>query len=366
MKKTTMVSVMVGLLLGGFFVAQAESSAARKPDMWNFAIANPNFLPGIAFMWVGDHPKLNFYKQENIEMGWKGVAGSTTCVQHLLRGQVDSCALVQDQVLLQAAEGNKLPITFVYDYTYKITNEFAVKPDSPIKTVSDLKGKKVGILSLAHDTYKYGQLVFQRLGFKPNEVEFLATGLGPQAAELLYQGRVDALLLFDIVWPQFKFIGKPVRVLPQPDFIAEVKAGPIIAARSEDVKKRPDVIVRVFRAYNKSTIFSIENPEAALHIHFEMHPETLPKGLSYQQAFERTLPVVKARLPAVEKKLADVKYYGEFNPEGWRAYVKNVLGIDPNKVNPAEFYTNQFAKEINNFDEAAFRKWAREFKYEKK
>lgn len=365
MKKVAITGVTLGLLLGVFFTAQWGYSAAQKHDKWIYALANPNFLPGIAFIWVGDHPKLNFYKQEGIDMEWRGVAGATTCVQHLLRKQVDSCALIQDQVLLQAAEGNKFPITFVYDYTYKITNEFAVKPDSPVKNVSDLKGKKVGILSLAHDTYKYGQLVFQRLGFKPNDVEFLATGLGPQAAELLYQERVDALLLFDIVWPQFKFIGKPVRVLPQPDFIAAVKAGPIIAARTEDVKNRPDVIVRTFRAHTKSMLFTIENPEAALHIHFEMHPETLPKGLSYEKAFAQTLPVVEARLPAVEKKLADVQYYGEFNPEGWKAYVTDVLGLDLKKVNPADFYTNQFAKEINNFDEAGLRKWAREFKYKK-
>ena len=360
-----MRNIFAAFTLAAVACGHASAQEPTIVDKWAFANANPAFLPGIAFVWVGDHPSLNYYKQEGVEMSWHGSPGASACVQYLLQKQVDSCLLVQDQVLLQAAQGNRLPITFVYDYTYKITNQFAVLPDSPIKTIADLKGKKVGVTSLAHDTYMFGKLVFKGLGIDENEVQYVATGSGGQAAELLYTGQVDALLYYDIVWALFDTLNKPVRVLPQPDFVDAVKAGPVIAVRSEDVANRPDTIKHVFRAFLKSTLFTMENPEAAMHIHFDMHPETLLTGVSYEESFDRSLPQMKARLPALEKDLAGVEYYGEFSPEGWQAYVTNILGLDLAKVDPADFYTNDFAKNYNDFDQEAHRQAARKYKFEK-
>jgi NitT/TauT family transport system substrate-binding protein len=358
-------NALTALTLTFAALGHANAEDVKITDKWSFANANPAFLPGIAFQWVGDYPALNFYKQEGIDVSWHGSQGATACIQFLLRKQVDSCVLAQDQVLLQAAQGNRLPLTFAYDYTYKITNQFAVKPNSPIKTIADLKGKKIGITSLAHDTYTFGKLVFKGLGIDENNVQFLVAGNGGQAAELLYSGQVDALLYYDIVWALFDTLKKPVRVLPQPDFVDEVKAGPVVVIRTEDIEKRPETVKHFFRAFVKSTLFTIENPEAAMHIHFAMHPETLLTGVSYKESYERSLPQMKARLPALEKDLGGVQYYGEFNPNGWIAYVKNILGLDPTKVNPADFYTNAFAKDYNDFDEGAFRKWSREYKFEK-
>jgi NitT/TauT family transport system substrate-binding protein len=343
--------------------AATPGTPAQQPDQWTFSLASPSFVSGLAFQWVGNHPKLRFYQSEGLEMKFVGVNGAPECVQHLLRKSVDSCVLVQDQIFLQAAQGNRLPITFPYEYTYKVTNEFGVKPDSPIQTIRDLKGKRIGVLSLAHDTYNYARLVLKGLGLDPDQQEYIAVGQGAQAVTYLYRGQIDAIVFYDIEWARMKSMGQPVRVLPQPDFIAAVKAGPVISTRSEDVQRRRDVVVHVFRGFLKSSLFAMENPEATLRMHWDLFPESKPKGVSEADALRTELSVMTARYPALDKNLAGVKYWGEFNPEGWRNYVKNLLGLDPTKVNPADFYTNDLVRDINNFDEQAHRKFAREFKY---
>src|ERR1019366_3785722 len=171
-------NALTALTLTFAALGHANAEDVKITDKWSFANANPAFLPGIAFQWVGDYPALNFYKQEGIDVSWHGSQGATAGIQFLLRKQVDSCVLAQDQVLLQSAQGNRLPLTFAYDYPYKITNQFAVKPNSPIKTIADLKGKKIGITSLAHDTYTFGKLVFKGLGIDENNVQFLVAGNG--------------------------------------------------------------------------------------------------------------------------------------------------------------------------------------------
>ncbi|MCC7106352.1 MAG: ABC transporter substrate-binding protein [Chloroflexi bacterium] len=341
---------------------QPPAKPAQK-TRFIYSLASKAFVAGLAFIWVGSHPDVHFYQDENLDMEFVGANGAPECVQSLLAKQVDMCALVQDQVLLRAADGNKLPIKFVYDYTFKITNEFGVKPDSPIKEVKELAGKKIGVQGLGHDTFNYAKLVMTRLGLDPEKQEYIAIGQGAPAITALYNGQVDAMVAYDIEWTVYKSLGKPVRVLPQPDFIKEVKAGPIYAVRSEDVTSRPEVVGAVLRGLAKGTVFAMQNPEALLRIHWELYPESKPKGISDEEGFKQQIDVTKSRLPALDPTLADMKRWGEFNPAGWTAYVKNILGLDPAKVNPADFYTNDLIPQANNFDEAAVRAMAKSFVY---
>jgi NitT/TauT family transport system substrate-binding protein len=259
-------------------------------------------------------------------------------------------------VLNRAAEqGDKLPIKFVYNYTYKVTNEIGVKPGSPYSDIKDLEGKKIGVIALAHDTYNFAQRAFQAAGVDPTKQEYIAVGQGAPAITALYEGRVDALVAYDIEWAIYKSIDKPVEVLPQPAAIADVKGGPVIAVRSEDVENRADLVAHALRGFAKSTLFSITNPEATLKLHWQMYPESKPKEEITPEVLANQMAIVEARLPSIDKRNFDyIDKWGEFNSEGWVAYVENILRHKvPDDVDPADFYTNDLIDEINDFDEQA-------------
>ena len=330
------------------------------------SLASAAWTSGNSYHWVGSHPDVGFHQAEGIRLVMVASQGASDCVQQLVVSRVDGCLLIQDPVLNRAAEeGEVLPIKFVYNYGYQVTNEFGVHPDSDVTTVEDLRGGTIGVPTLAADTYRFAQNVFERLGIDPEEQEYVAVGQGATASNALYSGEVDALVSYDIEWAVHASQGFPVTVIPNPDFIAEVKGGPIVAVRAADVEERPDHIVRVLRSLVKSTLFSITNPEAALQLHWEMFPESKPPGELTDEDWEAQLSIMTARLPRVDPRNYDyIEKWGEFNEEGWVAYVENILGHDvPEDVDPADFYTNELIDEVNDFDEAEIIEFAEDFTY---
>lgn len=331
-----------------------------------FSLASSAFVAGLAWVWVGSHPDVGIYQDEGIDLQMVGSQGAPDCVQQLVAGRVDLCMLAQDPVLNRAAEeGDHLPITFIYNYTYKVTNELAVLPDSDVTSIEQLEGGTIGVNAIGHDTYNFAQRVFQAIGIDPDNQEYLAVGQGGPAVTALYNGDIDALVAYDIEWAIYDSLDMPVRVLPQPPAISEVRGGPILAVRTEDVEQRRDWLVRTMRSVAKSTLFAISNPEATLRLHWDMYPESRPQGELTDDVMAAQLAIVGARLPSIDPRNFDyVDNWGEFNADGWVAYVENILRHDvPGDVDPADFYTNDLIPEINDFDEAEIEEFARDFVY---
>ena len=69
-----------------------------------------------------------------------------------------------------------------------------VKSDSPIKSVADLKGKKVGVSSLVSLTYWLGQQLSLKQGWGPNGLVFAETGSGQASVAAMLSGSIDAMV----------------------------------------------------------------------------------------------------------------------------------------------------------------------------
>src|SRR5260370_36515613 len=74
----------------------------------------------------------------------------------------------------------------------------AVPVDSPIKTFADLKGKKIGVTSMASAGVIVARALAASNGFNPDkDVTILVAGEAAQTAALLRNKQVDALSQFD-------------------------------------------------------------------------------------------------------------------------------------------------------------------------
>jgi NitT/TauT family transport system substrate-binding protein len=82
--------------------------------------------------------------------------------------------------------------------------EFAwlVKKDSPIKTIKDLKGKKIGYTNPRSTSQALDILMLAKAGFKPEDAELVKTGgFGPMVAALEL-GQIDVAPVTDPLWSQ--------------------------------------------------------------------------------------------------------------------------------------------------------------------
>lgn len=91
------------------------------------------------------------------------------------------------------------PITMIYPVGRGVSLDVLVRADSPIKSLADLKGKKVGSYAGAAGTATVllRVLTAKYFGFDPgktNHLQYAGAGLLP---ELLAKGDLDAVLLFD-------------------------------------------------------------------------------------------------------------------------------------------------------------------------
>src|SRR4029077_14909940 len=82
------------------------------------------------------------------------------------------------------AIGSPLPV---------LTIDGWAKPE--IKSVSDLKGKRVGITRFGASTYFAGLSMLESAGVKPSEVVFIQNGRGGESFAALLGGRVDVCMI---------------------------------------------------------------------------------------------------------------------------------------------------------------------------
>jgi ABC-type nitrate/sulfonate/bicarbonate transport system substrate-binding protein len=138
----------------------------------------------------------NLGKKYKIE--WTQFQGTSPMVQAMAAGALD-CSTQAPLTLAQGAEGMGLQGYIVAQHVGEKPGSFsvywAVKADSPIKTVADLKGKTVGINVYGGGIYYPLALLLKRNGLDPDkDIKLVETGFAP-SEDAIRSGRVDAGVL---------------------------------------------------------------------------------------------------------------------------------------------------------------------------
>lgn len=133
-----------------------------------------------------------------------------------------------------------------------------IKPDSEIKSVADLKGKKV-----AYATGSYAQhllaLLLANEGLTLDDVETINLAAGDQPASLA-SGEVDAL----VIWEQYiSKLTSDGTATVLADGTGVKKGNMITYAVSDYAKKNPEVIKAYIRALNRANELLATDPDAA-------------------------------------------------------------------------------------------------------
>src|ERR1700710_1973158 len=133
-------------------------------------------------------------KTYNIE--WVQFQGTAPMTQALAAGALD-CATQSPLALAQGAVNGNLRAYIVAQHVFEKPGGFsvywAVKDDSPIKTVADLKGKTVGISVIGGGTQGPFNLMLKRAGLDPEKDVKLVEVSFSLSEDALRQGRVDAV-----------------------------------------------------------------------------------------------------------------------------------------------------------------------------
>ena len=305
--------------------------------------------------------KMGWYGPSGMKVQLVPIPGSTDCVKLVATGDLPYSLPSVEPLPAARAQGVKAKI-FYTAYQGNIYG-IAVGKDSPIRAIKDLKGKKIGVASMASGGVHVARGVLAMTGLDPEkDARIVVVGEAAQAAALLRGGEVAALSMYDTQYALIQAAGVPLRMLD---------AGPLsrfpsngFLALEETLRKDRAQAVALGRGYAMGTVFAMANPEAAVKILYEVYPQTRPSGKTEEVAIRDDVKTLLARAEHWRLEAGGVKRWGESSIKDFDAYIDFLLkwNVIKDKFPAAELVTNELIDDINRFDVARVETEAKAYK----
>jgi len=341
----------VGRMIAAAAVALglATGSASAAPETFKFAWPSA-INSGVAPLTFAT--KLGLFEREGLKLELVVLTGSGVIIPQLLRGSIDGAYSGLEPVILAHQEdGPKFDIIFVYNFIPHTIWELAVKANSDIKSVADLKGKTIGVLALSSSNVLTTKAILKAGGVDPDSVNFQGVGVGAAAYEALKNGQVDVLNLFDTAHARLELSGTPLRRLEIPKGFSGSSHG--ISVAKKLLKEKPELLGKFGRVMAEANVACEANLEACIRSYWKAYPELAPNAAQEANAMEQEKKVLASRLANL---LAVKAPYGEFPKEDWTNIVSALQqgGLVKNPDVPFDlYYTNELVPAFNDFDKQA-------------
>ena len=242
--------------LAALLLAMPLAASAEEIVVSNYGVTT-NGMPYAVAMAKG------FFKQQGADVtGILSSDGGGTTVRTMLGGNLAYGEINPTATVTAIQSGADLKI--VSDNVQTVA-EFiwAVKPDSPIKTSADLKGKKIGYTNPRSTSQALAILVLEKAGLKPDDAELVKTGGFGEGIVALDLGAVDITPIPEPLWSQhqgkYRAVVRASDVLPPLDNVVGVTTAKAAASRG-------DFIRAVIRARRQAVEFMYANPDESADI----------------------------------------------------------------------------------------------------
>ena len=326
-----------------------------------YAVATADLNVGYPYATL---PKaLGYYQQEGLDVEIVPGQSSAAVAQLLLSGRADVGLAQPDPIVIQRVK-LKIPLVSFYAVCRRATNRIVVTPDSPIKSVHDLKGKRVGVNDLGSGSATYLRASLKQAGMSMNDVQLLSVGYGTPSFEALKNKSVDAEVTFTGGIARQQIAGYAVRILPVTPAEMDQYSYNLFATQSF-LAKNPDVIAKLGRATAKATVFLMTNPEAAVRAFWKQYPDRAPKARNDPKALATDLAIIKAQIVDMGADQLPVDFAWGGQEAAIFERIENYLvnaGQIPKPIAPTDLFTNAVAAQYNQFDHSTIVNQARNWK----
>lgn len=156
---------------------------------------------------------------------------------------------------------------------------FVTMPGSPIKTIHDIKGKRLGFTNPGSTTQALTLLLLEKVGLKPGDVTMIATGGFGPGLTALENGGVDVMALTDPLTSKY---GDKYRVIGWAKDLFPPMNNVVGIATARAIKEQPETLRGIIRARRKAVEFMSAHPKEAAQIIakvYNMEPTVIEKAI---------------------------------------------------------------------------------------
>lgn len=240
----TALAASTALLFGAN--AQADAGLPKELKL-DYAYYSPTSLVLKHFGWLEKNVG------EGTKVSWVLSQGSNRSLEYLNGGSIDFASTAGLAAVLSRANGS--PIKTVYVASRPEWTALAVRKDSPIKTVADLKGHKIAATK-GTDPYLFTLRSLEKAGLDKNDVELVHLQ-HPDGRVALEKGDVDAWAGLDphLAASQLQ---AGSRILYHN---VEFNSYGVISVTEKFAKNYPQAIDKVIGAYEQARKWAQEHPQ---------------------------------------------------------------------------------------------------------
>ena len=226
-------------------VRAAEQPKAIRLD---YAYYSPPSLVLKHFGWAEQD-----FKRDSIPVKWVLSTGSNRALEFLNSGSVDFGSTAGLASVLSRANGN--PIKAVYVYSRPEWTALVVAKDSPIRTVSDLKGKKIAAAK-GTDAYLFMLRSLHQFGLNRSDIEHVSLQHA-DGRTALEQRRVDAWAGLDPMMAASQLESGSRLLYRNVNF----NTYGFLNTTDAFAKRYPDTVKRIIGLYEKARLWILAHPD---------------------------------------------------------------------------------------------------------
>ena len=283
--------------------------------------------------------QLGYFKAEGLDVEINDFAGGARALQAVAAGGVDVVSGAFEHTIRLQSKGQKFQAFVLQGRAPAIAMGISHKTMPHYKTVSDLKGKRIGISESGASSQLVAGLILSRAGLLASDVAFVSVGTAAGALMAVRAGQIDALSHMD---PVMTLLEKKdeIRIIADTRSLkgtVDVFEGPMQAAclfaSLEFVQKNPHTVQALTNAMTHSLKWlQTAGPSDII--------KTVPEAYLLG---DRAL-----YLAAFNKVREAISPDGMIADEGTRTALRVLAKLDSSvkvdKIELSKTYTNEFSK----------------------
>jgi NitT/TauT family transport system substrate-binding protein len=329
----------LGLMSAAPFAGFAGSGIARAqaPAKMKIVGAASVARPDQGFMFVGI--PTGMYGKLGVEGDFFTVGGSAQVIQLVATNQAQLGHAGMQELMAAKKEQPTLPVRAVYLQEVGAGYEIVVPAKGPIQNMEALKGKRIGVMTLASGAVPFVKAMLKNANIQENQVDILPVGTGAQALAALQAQRVDALSLFRGQHAAIENLGIEFRYFTVP------YASSVMITNENYLRSNREAVIRGLQGVVLNTVYMNANPEAAVKQFWKLHGA--PKG-DEDKALQDGVHLIK-RAAELWKKPTDSRKWGAMTEAEWLNLAR-FSGIDISPQQVQALYTTELIDEVNKVD----------------
>lgn len=362
-RSTRLLTLGLGTLLVAATVVGCgggSASSGSGASLPTVRLAVSITTPDVAQSYYTSLPQeLGYWKNAGINVQLEFFDGDAAGLQAVAAGKADA-SISGTNTIVTALDNGKNLIGYLVDARQNLY--FPAAPaGSGIRTMSDFKGRTVGLQSLTSSSYGILKGILKLSGVDPNSVHYVSVGTGAEVAAALKQHRIDTYQASTNLYSALAPFG--VHLAPVPSQVSDQMGfSTALETPSTNLTSHQKEYVALAEGIAEARAFAAANPKAAVLLHWKAYPTVKPTSIPENEAITDAVAQLKSRLDAAAVDSDGTYGHGSQQQISTTLKVYQAGGIMTKPLNPDQVFTDKYVAQANDFDLAAIQKQAANYK----